>query len=162
MKPVAIETTRVEMTQITLPPHGNALGNLFGGQIAAWIDMAAAVSAQRFSRGIVVTASMDELHFLEPVRVGMIVILQARVNRSWRTSMEVGVRVEGEEPMTGHRTHACSAYLTFVAVDAEGKPREVPPLDVGDDVAAKRRFEEAQLRRDARLRMRELRQRLSG
>lgn len=161
MNSVPIEQTRVEMTQITLPPHGNALGNLFGGQIAAWIDMAAAVSAQRFCRGTVVTASMDELHFLAPIRVGMIVILQARVNRSWRTSMEVGVRVEGEEPSTGHRIHACSAYLTFVALDSDGNKREVPILDVGDDAAALRRFEEAQLRRDARLRMRELRQRLS-
>lgn len=156
----------VEMTQITLMSHGNALGNLFGGQIAAWIDSAGAVAAQRFSRGIVVTASMDEIHFIEPVRVGMIVTFRARVNRAWKTSMEVGVQVESEDPIIGERRKVCSAYLTFVALDAYGKTREVPNMvfNPQDDNAQEilRRWNEAQLRRDARLKMRELRKAISA
>jgi acyl-CoA hydrolase len=157
--PVPAADTTCEMTQIVLPGFTNAHGNAFGGQIAAWCDICAAVSAQRFARGPVVTASMDELHFLEPVKQGMVVVLRAMVNRAWRTSIEVGVRVEAEDPHTGLRTHCCSAYLTFVALGADGRPRTVPPLDPGPDPAAQRRFAEAALRRDARLHMRDLRRR---
>jgi acyl-CoA hydrolase len=159
MTPVPVADTTCEMTQIVLPGFTNAHGNAFGGQIAAWCDICAAVSAQRFARGPVVTASMDELHFLEPVKQGMVVVLRAMVNRSWRTSIEVGVRVEAEDPSTGQRTHCCSAYLTFVALGADGRPRAVPALDPGPDAAAQRRYTEAALRRDARLHMRDLRRR---
>jgi len=147
------------MTQIVLPTHTNNHGTAFGGQIAAWCDICAAVAAQRFARGAVVTASMDQLHFLLPVRRGMVVVLLGEVNRAWRTSMEVGVRVEAEDPATGARVHCCTAYLTFVGLDAEGRPRQLPALDVSGDEVAARRFEEAGLRRAARLKMRELRKR---
>lgn len=120
--------TRVEMTQLVLPEHTNALGTIFGGQVAAWIDISAAIAAQRFCRRQVVTISIDELEFLHPIQRGHIAIFQAVVNAAWGTSMEVGVRVEGEDPLTGHRTHTASAWLTFVAVDADGRPTRVPTL----------------------------------
>ena len=149
--------TAVEMTQIVLPSHANNHGTAFGGQIAAWCDICAAVSAQRFCRGPVVTASMDQLHFLLPARRGMVVILRSQVNQAWKTSMEVGVRVETEDPLTGERKHCCSAYLTFVSLGPDGSPVPVPSLDTASDPGQQRRAKEAQWRRDARLRMRELR-----
>ena len=128
------------MTQIVLPSHANNHGTVFGGQMAAWIDVCAAVSAQRFARKAVVTASMDEIHFVQPVRRGMVVILKARVNQAWGSSMEVGVRVEAEDPRTGDTAHCCTAYLTFVAINDDGKPSQVPLLDVsGDERAGRRR-----------------------
>jgi acyl-CoA hydrolase len=149
--------TFVEMTQIVLPSHTNNHGTAFGGQIAAWIDICAAVSAQRFARMPVVTASMDQLHFLKAVRRGMVVVLNAQVNQAWQSSMEVGVRVEMEDPITGQRDHCCSAYLTFVALGDEGAPKDVPQFDPGEDPDAIRRAQAAQDRRDHRLSMRERR-----
>jgi len=149
------DITSVEMTQIILPSHTNNHGTVFGGQIAAWCDIAAAVAAQRFCRGPVVTASMDQLHFRRPVKRGMVVILRAQVNQAWNTSMEVGVRVEAEDPMTGEQTHCCCAYLTFVALDSAGQPADVPTLDPGDNPTFQRRAREANLRRLTRLKMRE-------
>lgn len=154
---VNVEQTRVEMTQIVLPPHANALQTAFGGQIAAWIDICAAVSAQRFSRGAAVTASIDELVFLEPVRVGMIVVLRSQVNAAWGSSMEIGVRVETEEATTGQRQHCCSAYLTFVALDPHGRKRALPELDVSGDPEFARRATDALERRTHRLEVRERR-----
>ena len=155
--PVSAADTFVEMTQIVLPSHANNHGTAFGGQIAAWIDIAAAVSAQRFARRPVVTASMDQLHFLKAVRRGMVVILHAQVNQAWTSSMEIGVRVEMEDPITGERAHCCSAYLTFVALDDGGEPQALPVFNPGDDPTAVRRAEAAQARRDHRLKMREQR-----
>ena len=149
--------TEVEMTQIVLPSHTNNHDTAFGGQIAAWVDICAAVSAQRFCRCGVVTASMDELHFLHPVKKGMVVILRSQVNGAWRSSMEVGVRVDAENPITGKVLHCCSAYLTFVAIDEEGTPKSVPTLDVTRNLTLERRAREAQMRRDNRLEMRRLR-----
>lgn len=154
------ESTRVEMTQLILPQFTNNHGTVFGGQIAAWCDICAAVSAQRFSRRPVVTASMDELHFLKPVRQGMTVVLQSMINQAWRTSMEVGVRVEAEVIETGERVHCCSAYLTFVALDDAGRPVPVPELDTSGDPEAVHRAEDAELRRKARLDMREIRRKV--
>ncbi|MCB9778829.1 MAG: acyl-CoA thioesterase [Alphaproteobacteria bacterium] len=145
------------MTQIVLPVHTNNHGTVFGGQIAAWIDICAAVSAQRYSRGAVVTASIDQLHFLAGVKQGMVVILQSQVNQAWHSSMEVGVRIEAEEPMTGERAHCCSAYLTFVALDEQGGKRPVPAFDPGDDPECRRRAEQAEVRRQVRLQMRRMR-----
>lgn len=153
------DRTCTEMTQLLLPTHTNNHGNAFGGQIAAWCDICAAVSAQRFCRGPVVTASMDQLHFLRPVRNGMVVVLRSRVNRSWRSSMEVGVRVEAEDPLTGARVHCCSAYLTFVRLDGHGRPAAIPVLDLGEDNDALRRWEDAAERREARLAVKARRQR---
>ena len=151
--------TRVEMTQIVLPVHTNNHGTVFGGQIAAWIDICAAVSAQRYSQGPVVTASIDQLHFLAAVRQGMIVILKSRVNQAWSSSMEVGVRIEAEHPETGALEHCCSAYLTFVALDADSRPRRVAAFDPGEDPAAIRRAHDAETRRQMRLQAREQRRR---
>ena len=145
---------------MVLPGHANALDSVFGGQVAAWIDICAAVSAQRFARRAVVTASIDELHFLRPIRIGMVVVLQSMVNEAWRTSMEVGVRVEAEDPRSGDRIHCCTAYLTFVALDASGRPTPLPELARSDDPDASRRAREARARRDHRLAMREERRRL--
>ena len=146
----------VEMTEIVLPSHGNALGTVFGGQVAAWIDICAAVAAMRHARHIVVTASMDDLHFMAPAHVGEVLILKAHVNRAFGTSMEVGVRVEAENPLTGERRHTATAYLTFVSLDAEGNRVAVPPL-IPETDDEKRRFEQAELRRKWRLERRELR-----
>ena len=155
------EETRVEMTQIVLPSHTNNHGTAFGGQIAAWCDICAAVSAQRFCRSPVVTASMDQLHFLYPVKRGMVVLLCSQVNQAWSSSMEVGVRVDAENPLTGEKVHCCSAYLTFVALGSDGKPIRCPKLDVSGNPDSILRAKEAQLRRDNRLHMRDLRMELS-
>lgn len=145
--------TRVELTQLVLPQYTNAIGTIFGGQVAAWIDMCAAISAQRFCRTQVVTVSIDELHFLHPIQRGHIAIFRACVNAAWNRSVEVGVRVEGEDPLTGERTHTASAYTTFVSL-VEGRPARVPDLlpESPDEV---RRQAEAELRRESRLRHRD-------
>jgi acyl-CoA hydrolase len=148
--------SRVVMTESVLPGDGNPLGTAFGGRIAQWIDIAGAIACQRHCRRRVVTASMDDLHFVLPIKVGMIVELRAQVNAVFRTSMEAGVRVESENPTTGERAHACTAYLTFVAQDSDGRPIEVPPLElVTDD--DRRRSQDAAERRAHRLTRRRLR-----
>jgi acyl-CoA hydrolase len=144
--------TRVELTQLVLPQYTNAIGTIFGGQVAAWIDMCAAISAQRFCRTQVVTVSIDELHFLHPIQRGHIAIFRSCVNAAWNRSVEVGVRVEGEDPLTGERTHTASAYTTFVSL-VDGRPSAVPALLV-DSAEELRRQAEAELRRGSRLRHR--------
>ncbi len=156
MNTVEPAITRVEMTQIVLPPHTNNHGTAFGGQIAAWADICASVAARRFCRGPVVTVSMDSLHFLLPIKLGMIVVFRAQVNQAWRSSMEVGVRVEAEDSATGERHRCSSAYFTFVALDERGRPKPVPALDPRGDPEDERRAREAMIRRDARLRVRAL------
>jgi acyl-CoA hydrolase len=145
----------VEMTQLVLPSHTNPLGTAFGGQIMAWIDICASIAAQRHARQITVTASMDDVHFRSPIRQGEVVILKAQVNRAFHTSMEVGVRVEAENPLTGERRHCSSAYLTFVALDIHGQRVPIPPLIPGTE-AERRRYEEAEARRQFRLERRNL------
>ena len=157
MRSVSPADTTVEMTQLVLPSNTNNLGTAFGGQIAAWVDICAAVSAQRFCRLSVVTASMDALHFLHPVHQGMVVILKSTVNAAWNTSMEVGVRVESENPLTGERIHCCTAYLTFVSINDQGRTIPLPKLSIEPDSIWERRSQEARLRRELRLRMKEIR-----
>lgn len=128
------------MTQLVLPSDANNLGNAFGGRILAWIDIAAAVAAGRHSGGQVVTASFDDVHFVRPIRRGHVVVLRARVNWVGRTSMEVGVRVDGEV-WGGERYHALTAYTTFVALDEAGDGRLVPPLAL-ETPEDRRRFED--------------------
>jgi len=138
------------MTEIVLPNDTNQLGNLLGGRLMHLIDIAAAIAAARHTNRVCVTASIDELNFIHPIKVGEVVILQASVNRVFRTSMEVGVKVTAEDILTGARTHANTAYLTFVAIDEERKPVEVHGVEpVSND--EKRRFEEAMQRRALRL-----------
>jgi acyl-CoA hydrolase len=146
-KPVSVSSA--EFTHLVLPPDTNALGTIFGGRIMEWVDIAGSIVASRHCRQVVVTASMDALHFLAPVKLGDIVILKAAVNFTHRTSLEIGVRIESENPLTGERCHTSSAYLTFVALDANGKPTAIPQvLPRTDD--EKRRFEEGRLRSEYR------------
>lgn len=143
--------SRCVMTQIVMPGHTNgASGVLFGGIMVQWIDVCAGVSAMRHACGPVVTASIDRLDFLVPVRLGDIVVLQSQVNYVSNTSMEVGCRVETEHPSTGERLYTTKAYLTFVGIDADGRPRGVPPLEL-DSEADERRFRAAEKRRHERL-----------
>jgi acyl-CoA hydrolase len=117
-----------EMVQIVLPSDANALGAAFGGSVMGWIDICAAVAAQRHCRQQVVTASMDDLHFHAPIKVGWTVTLRARVVAAFHSSMEVGVTVHAENLETGERTLTTSALLTFVALDKDGRKLPVPPL----------------------------------
>ena len=158
--PGAPGASSVEMNEIVLPQHANALGTAFGGVIMSWIDICAAMAAQRHARAVVVTASMDQLDFAAPIKVGHVVCLRARVNYVARTSMEVGVRVESEDMLTGERRHAASAYLTFVALDAAGAPRPVRPLAPETEVE-RLRHAEAQVRRAHRLELGRARTRLA-
>lgn len=153
---VPVSATRVEMTQLVLPQFTNAHGTIFGGQVAAWIDMCAAIAAQRFCRMPVVTASIDELHFHSAIQRGHIVILRASVNAAWSRSMEIGVRVEGEDPLTGVRTHTSSAYCTFVALGDDGRPTAVPRLRCETPEEVRRR-EQADARKAVRLQHRRAR-----
>jgi acyl-CoA hydrolase len=131
-KPLAMSRaqaeSRTQMTEYVLPQHANALGGVFGGQIMAWIDLCAAICAQRHSRQMAVTAFVDDLKFERPVRIGEVVRLDARVTAAFRTSMEIEVIVEGEDAKTGRRWPCVNALVTFVAIDANRKPTAVPPL----------------------------------
>lgn len=150
----SVSASQVIMTQLVLPSHTNAIGSVFGGTIMSWIDVAAAIAAQRHSGKEVVTASIDSLSFIAPVYKGWVVNLKSSVNFTSRTSMEVGVRVDAENPKTGEVFHTASAYTTFVALGSNGKPTEVPSLilETEDD---KRRFAAAKKRREQRLKNRE-------
>nr|WP_253696790.1 acyl-CoA thioesterase [Bdellovibrio bacteriovorus] len=151
-KPVS--ASQVIMTQLVLPSHTNSLGTIFGGTIMSWIDIAAAIAAQRHSNKEVVTASIDRLDFVAPVYKGWVVNLKASVNYTSRTSMEVGVRVDAENPKTGETFHTASAYCTFVALGSNGKPTEIPALTVETD-DDRRRFEAAKTRREHRLKQKQ-------
>jgi len=128
----------------------NLLGNVHGGEIMKMVDSAGGLAAMKHCGGPVVTAAMDEMTFLEPVYVGDVVTVKAMVSDSGRTSMEVGVRVEAEYVTSGRRVHTSSAYLVYVALDREGKPRPVPPV-VAEAEEQQQRQREAKLRRQARL-----------
>lgn len=150
----AVSDSKVIMTELVLPSHTNALGSIFGGVIMSWIDIAGAICAQRHSRSNVVTASVDELHFFAPIYKGWVVNLKASVNYVSRTSMEIGVRVDAENPSTGEIINTTRAYLTFVAIDKGGKPVEVPQLLIESD-DERRRHEKAEKRRAHRLKSRD-------
>ena len=113
-----------EYSEIALPIYANPLGELLGGRVMHLVDMAGALAASRHSRRPVVTASVDHMTFLHPIHIGQLVVLRSSVNRAFRTSMEVGVRVMVEDLTTGEVRHTSSAYLTFVALDKDGKPAE--------------------------------------
>ena len=145
------DSSRVVMTQIVMPLHTNGAGGiLFGGVVMQWIDVCAGVAAMRHSAGKVVTASIDRLDFLSPIKLGDVVVLQAQVNYTAHTSMEVGCRVETEDPVTRKRRYTTKAYLTFVAVDEGGRPRPCPPIKPESD-EERRRYERAAKRRRVRL-----------
>lgn len=149
-----VSESLVTMTQMVLPPHTNSLDSVFGGVIMSWIDIAAAICAQRHCQRPVVTASIDDLHFIKPVYKGWIVNLKACVNFTANTSVEVGVRVDAENPIENKTFHTASAYLTFVALGDNGKPTKVPTvIPVTDE--ERRRFDAAQKRRQWRLERRD-------
>ena len=143
-----------EYSEFALPTDANTLGNVLGGKVMHLVDLAAALAAVRHARCAVVTASVDQMSFLHPVHIGQLIMLQSSVNRVFRTSMEVGVRVEVENLLTGQRKHTSSAYLTFVALDASGKRTPIPPV-IPETNDEKRRFAEAEERRAYRLAMRD-------
>jgi len=149
MQPRAVRESISEMTEIVLPNDANPLNALLGGRLMHWIDLAGAMAAHRHSRQYVVTASIDHLDFLVPVRVGDFVILRSSVNRAYHTSMEVGVKVWVEYYRSEESCHVSSAYLTFVAVDAAGNRMAVPPV-VPETEDEKRRYEDAARRREIR------------
>lgn len=151
--PHSVRRSRVEMTHHVLPEFANSLGNVFGGQVVSWIDICAAVAAQRHCRSVVVTASIDAVQFLLPIKLGHIVIMRGQVNASFRTSMECGVSVWSENPITGEVRKAMKAYATFVALDDYGKPRPVPAL-VMESEEDERRAAGAKGRREDRLKAR--------
>jgi acyl-CoA hydrolase len=139
-----------EYIEWAMPSDANPLGNILGGRVMHLVDLAAAMAATRHARRPVVTASVDSMSFLHPVRVGELITLRASVNRVFHTSMEVGVRVVTENVLTGARLHTCSAYLTFVALGDSGKPVEVPPV-IPETEEEKRRYGQAEERREYRL-----------
>jgi acyl-CoA hydrolase len=139
-----------EYAELALPNDVNKLGNIFGGKVMHLVDLAGAMAAIRHARLPVVTASVDSLQFLHPVHSGELILLRSSVNRAFRTSMEVGVKVITENLMTGERLHTCSAYLTFVALDENGKPTPIPCV-LPETEEEKRRFREAGERREYRL-----------
>ncbi len=149
-KTKSVHSSQVIMTQLVLPIHTNSIGTVFGGTVMSWIDIAGAIAAQRHSCSEVVTASIDQLNFIAPIHAGWVVNLRASVNFTSKTSMEIGVRVEAENPKTSELFHTASAYLTFVALGSDGRPKIVPGLDLKTDVE-KRRFDAAQKRRELRL-----------
>ena len=144
-----VSESQSERSEIVLPADSNAIGSLFGGRLMQYIDLVGAMAASRHARAFTVTASMDHLDFVAPVRVGELLILKASVNRAFRTSMEVGVRVMVEDVREQRLRHVSSAYLTFVAVDREGN-RLVVPQVVPETAHQKRRFEDAGRRREMR------------
>lgn len=150
----SVTESQVIMTEMVLPSDTNALGTIFGGKVVSLIDIAAAMAAGKHARSVVVTASIDALHFIAPVKLGEYIHIKASVNYAGRTSMEVGVRVDKENPLTGEMKHTATAYLTFVALDSDGKPKSVPPV-VPTNEDEKRRFQEAQKRREARMKLAE-------
>lgn len=145
--------SQIEMTELVLPNHTNQLGNLLGGQLMHWIDICAALSSAKHSNRICVTASVDSIDFHHPIRLGDVVTLIASVNRVFKTSMEVGVKVYAQNFISGTKIHTNTAYLTFVALDENKKPVQVDQIipETDDEI---RRFEDALKRREQRLKNR--------
>ena len=153
MQEKAVKETSITIAQVMLPQDTNPAGNVHGGVIMKLIDTAAAVVASRHARCNTVTASIDRLVFHYPVFVGDVLFLKACLNMVGKSSMEVGVRVEAENYLTGEVRHTASAYLTFVALDEKGRPKGVPGL-IAETDAEKRRYQEALRRKKSRLELR--------
>ncbi len=144
-----VASTQSEMTELILPNDTNVLGNLLGGRLMHFIDLTAAMAAYRHSRTYIVTAAMDHIDFIRPVRLGDLVTLKSSVNRAFTTSMEVGVKVWAEDTQTGKQSHVASAFLVFVAIDKEGKRVRVPQV-IPETPDEKRHYADALLRREHR------------
>ena len=148
-----VRESQSEYSELALPNDANALGHVLGGKVMHLVDLAGALAAIRHARCPVVTASIDHMSFLHPVHIGQLILLKSSVNRVFRTSMEVGVKVWVEDLMTGDLQHTSSAYLTFVAIDVQGKHVPVAPV-IPETDEEKRRYEEALERRQYRLELR--------
>ena len=142
-----------EMVQVVLPNDANPLGFILGGTVMHLIDIAGAIACHRHTRTLLVTAAVDGLQFLHPIKVGDLIILEARVTAAWSTSLEVEVKVFSEEITTGVRRMTSRAYLTFVSIDTEGRRLPIPPLTL-DTEDERRKAAEAEKRRAERLRAR--------
>jgi uncharacterized protein (TIGR00369 family) len=153
IKEKTIKDTSITIAQVMLPQDTNPAGNVHGGVIMKLIDTAAAVVASRHARCNTVTASIDRLVFHHPVYVGDVLFLKASLNMVGKSSMEVGVRVEAENYVTGECRHTASAYLTFVALDEKGQPKAVPGLALETEQET-RRHQEALTRKKSRLELR--------
>ena len=149
MKQKTVNNTHVIMHELVLPNDANLLGNVLGGRVMHLMDMCAAMAAYKHARTAVVTASVDRLDFLAPVKMGEIMILKSSVNYTGKSSMEVGVRIESENPKTGHIHHTSSAYLTFVSLNENGKPQKVDDIEPENDIEI-RRYNEGKSRHEER------------
>jgi len=149
MKKKTVKNTHVIMHELILPNDTNLLGNVLGGRVMHLMDMCAAMSAYKHARTAVVTASVDRLDFLAPAKMGEIMILKSSVNYTGKSSMEVGVRIESENPKTGYIYHTSSAYLTFVSLNENGKPKRVDNINPDNDTEI-RRFNEGKVRHEER------------
>ena len=145
-----VAASKTVMSRTMLPSDANPYGNVHGGEVMKLIDAVAGAAATRHARARVVTARIDELSFLAPVYVGHLVTAKASVNHVGRTSMEIGVRVEAEDMLTGNLVHVASSYLVFVATDDRGRPVPLPPL-VAETDDERRRMKAAETRRSLRL-----------
>jgi len=153
MKARKVSESQITMTELVLPHNTNQLGTLFGGQLMFWIDICASLSAEKHNQRICVTASVDKVDFLYPVKLGDAVTLVSSVNRVFNSSLEVGVKVFAQNFKEAIVKHTNSAYLTFVSVDSEGKPvKAIEALPETNE--QKRRFNEALIRRENRLKSR--------
>jgi uncharacterized protein (TIGR00369 family) len=150
LTPKRVADSQVTLTQLMEVTDANIAGYVHGGVVMRLVDTAAGLAAIRHSGGLAVTVAIDEMTFLEPVHIGNLLVLLASVNAVGTTSMEVGVRVEAHDPVTGRMRHVNSAYLVFVAVDDDARPRPVPPLVAETDLERHRQHEST-LRRAARL-----------
>jgi acyl-CoA hydrolase len=153
MQGKCVQESQSEYSELALPNDANVLGHVLGGKVMHLVDLAGALAALRHARCPVVTASVDHMSFLHPVHIGELIMLRSSVNRVFHTSMEVGVKVWVENLRTGDRRHTSSAYLTFVAVNAEGTCLPIAPV-IPETAEEKRRFEEALQRREYRLDLR--------
>ena len=149
MKKKTVKNTHIIMHELILPNDTNLLGNVLGGRVMHLMDMCAAMSAYKHARTAVVTASVDRLDFLAPAKMGEIMILKSSVNYTGKSSMEVGVRIESENPKTGDIYHTSSAYLTFVSLNENGKPQRVDDIMPENDIE-NRRFKEGNVRHEER------------
>ena len=153
LAPKPVRDSVTTMSELMMPNMANNMGNVFGGVILSLVDRVAAVAATRHARRPCVTVSVDQVDFKEPIYLGELVTAQASVNFTGRTSMEVGVRIESENLLTGKKRGTNSCYVTYVAVDERGKPTPVPPV-VPETEEEKRRYKAAEARRAHRLKER--------
>ena len=145
-----VKDSHVIMHELILPNDTNNLGTVFGGKVMQYMDLCAAMSAYKFARTAVVTASVDRLDFLAPASVGDMLILKSSVNYTHNTSMEIGVRIDAENVKTGKTRHTATAYLTFVSLDGKGKPQKIADI-IPESTDEKRRYKEGKKRHKQRI-----------